>query len=92
MNDHLYTRFPHQTEAIDTLLIKDAVFSEICADYEEACAWLAEYCHSASAPSEKCDRCQELIKELEVEILDALCDAGFLELGIIDNSLTELRR
>ena len=76
MRKHLHKRFPDQTAAIETLLKKDAVFNEICSDYEKACTWLAEYCRSVGLPSEKCDRFRELIRELEVEILEALGDAG----------------
>lgn len=77
MTDHVYRKFSNHVESIQALLQKDATFKEICADYEEICAWLAAHCRSAIEPSEECDRARELIRELEDEIDKALEDAGF---------------
>jgi len=77
MPKYLHKRFPGLIEAIELLLERDSIFREICSDYEEASAWLADYCHSGGLPSINCDRCRELIGELEGEIIEALREAGF---------------
>jgi len=76
MTKYLLRRFPDLIVAIELLLKKDTTFREICCDYEEASAWLADYCHSESLPSISCDRCRELIGELEGEIIEAMREAG----------------
>ena len=77
MTDHVTKKFPNHIDAIQALLQKDATFREMCADYEEICTWLDEYCRSQGQPSEKCDHARQLIRELEVEIIQVLKDAGF---------------
>ena len=77
MSDHVYRKFPNHFEAIQALLQKDATFREICADYEQIYTWLDEYCHSQGRPSNECDHARQLIRELEVEIIQVLKDAGF---------------
>ena len=72
----LYKRFPDHREIIEKILKTDATFQEICADYEEISAWLADYCRSEGLPSEKCDHARELIRDLEGEIMKALRDVG----------------
>lgn len=74
---HVHRKFPDYGEAIQALLQKDATFREICTDYEEICTWLDGYCRSQGRPSEKCDHARQLIRELEVEIIQVLRDAGF---------------
>ena len=75
MTDAVCKRFPDHIEAIRALLKTDATFREICADYEEASAWLADYCRSEGFPSEKCDHTRELIRDLEAEIIRALTES-----------------
>ena len=77
MANQLHERFPDHIEAIEVLFKKDATFREICSDYEEASAWLVNFCHTKGMPSKNCDRCRELIGELEDEIIEALRGAGF---------------
>ena len=72
MANAVHKRFPDHFEAIETILKKDATFREICADYEEVSAWLADHCRSEGFPSEKCDHARELIRDLEGEIIKAL--------------------
>lgn len=67
-----FNRFPDRIETIKALLKNDPTFREICADYEEINAWLADHCRSADFPSEKCDHARELVRELEDEIIRAL--------------------
>jgi ABC-type oligopeptide transport system substrate-binding subunit len=68
MREHVYRKFPNYIEAIQARLQKDATFREICADYEEMCTWLDDYCRSQGRSSEKCDIASEVIRELEDEI------------------------
>ena len=75
--EHVSRKFPNHIEAIQALLQKDATFREICADYAKICTWLEDYCRSQSRPSEECDHARQLIRELEVEIIQVLRDAGF---------------
>lgn len=77
MTDHVYRRFPNQIEAIKALFKKSSTFREICADYEELSAWLDEYYRSEGLPSEKCNHAREVIRNLEVEITEALRIAEF---------------
>ena len=76
MTDHVYRKFPNYMEAIQSLLQKDPTFREICADYEEICTWLHDYCRSKGRPSKECDFARELIRELEDEITEVLRSAG----------------
>ena len=75
--EHVYRKFPNHTEAIQALLQKDAIFREICADYEELSGWLDDYCRSKGRPSTECDHAREGIRDLENEIIQALKDSGF---------------
>lgn len=74
MVDVLYKRFPDHIMAIEELRKKDATFREICADYEETSAWLADYCCSEGIASHRCDHARELIGDLEDDIIKALKD------------------
>ena len=76
MTDHVYRKFSNHTEVIQALLQKDTTFREICADYEEICTWLHDYCRSKGRPSKECDFARELIRELEDEITEVLRSAG----------------
>ena len=76
MTDHVYRKFPNYMEPIQVLLQKNATFREICADYEEICTWLHDYCRSKGRPSKECDFARELIRELEDEITEVLRSAG----------------
>ena len=76
MTDHVYRKFSNHVEAIQALLQKDTTFREICADYEEICTWLHDYCRSKGRPSKECDFARELIRELEDEITEVLRSAG----------------
>ena len=75
MPDHIYRKFPDHIEGIQAMLQKDATFREICADYEEMCNWLKDYCRSQGRPSEECDHARELIRNLENDIKRVLRDA-----------------
>ena len=75
--NHVYRKFPNYIEAIQALLQKDITFREICADYEEMCNWLDNYCHSQGQPSEECDHAREIIRDLEDEISKLLSNGGF---------------
>ena len=75
--DHVYRKFPNHIEAIQALLKKATTFKEICADYEEMCTWLDDYCRSQDRPSEECDNAREIIRDLEDEIKHVLRDHGF---------------
>ena len=77
VTNHVYRKFSNRIEAIQTLLQKEATFREICADYEEICTWLDDYCRSKGRPSEECDHARELIRELEDEIQNVLRGAGY---------------
>ena len=77
MSDHVYRKFPNHIETIQDLLQKDASFREICADYAEICIWLDDYCRSQGRPSEECDHARQLMRELEVEIIQVLRDHEF---------------
>lgn len=68
MPEHVYRKFPNHIEAIQALLQKDATFREICADYEEMCAWLDRQYHSEDRSNNECDIAREVIRELEDEI------------------------
>ena len=71
MGDFLNQRFPDQLEAIEKLLKHDSAFAEMCADYEEACAWLADQ-DRARGFSRESDHALELVRDLECEIAKAL--------------------
>ena len=77
MTDHVYRKFSNHVEAIQALLQKDTTFREICADYEEICAWLENYCRSKGRASKECDDARKLIRDLEDEIYKVLRKAGF---------------
>ena len=77
MADYIHIKFLNHIEAIEALLQKDATFREICADYEEICTWVHDYCRSKGRPSKECDFARELIRDLENEINKVLRDAGF---------------
>ena len=76
MSDHVSEKFPNHIEAIQALLDKDATFREICADYAEICTWLDDYCRSQGRPSEEYDNARQLMRDLEVEIVQVLREAG----------------
>ena len=75
--EHVYRKFPHHIEALQSIWQGDATFREICLDYEKVCTWLDDYCHSIGRPSKECDHARQLMRELEVEIIQVLRDAGF---------------
>ena len=77
MTDHVYRNFPNDIELIRTILEKDTTFSEICADYDEMCTWLDNYCRSEGRSSKECYRAIEMIQDLEVDIKKVLRDRGF---------------
>jgi hypothetical protein len=76
MTDHVFRRFTKHIEVIQILLQENAVFAEICADYEEICTWLACHCRQATQPNEECDHAWEVIRSLEDEIYAFLKNAG----------------
>jgi len=77
VSEYLQRRFAERIADIEALSKNDATFREICSDYEEASAWMADHCHSGSPLTLKCDRYRELVGELEGEIIEALKDAVF---------------
>ena len=74
MTDFVFKKFPNHTEAIQSLLQRDATFREICADYEEMCTWLACQEHPEGRPAEESNRAREVIRALEDEINKVLTD------------------
>ncbi len=77
MSDHVTKKFPNNIDAIQILLQKDANFREMCDDYAEVCTWLEDYCRSQGRASEECDHARQLMRELEVEIIQVLRDHEF---------------
>ena len=75
--EHVCIKFPNHIDAIQELWQKDATFREICADYAEICTWLDDYCRSQGRPSEEYDNARQLMRDLEVEIIQVLRDEGF---------------
>ncbi len=75
--EHVHRKFPNHIEAIQELWQKDTTFREICADYAEICTWLDDYCRSQGRPSEDYDKARQLMRDLEVEIIQVLKDRGF---------------
>ncbi len=75
--EHVYRKFPDHIEAIQALMQEDPIFREICADYAEICTWLDDFCRSRERPSDECDHARQLIRDLEVEIVQVLKDGGF---------------
>ena len=76
MTNHVFNNFPDQSENIQSLLLTDAIFEQMCADYEEICTWLAAQCRPTGVSSEEYNRARELVRDLETEIKNALRDAG----------------
>jgi len=76
MTAYVYQKFPDRIEAIKSALQADDDFSEICADYEELCTWLAARQHPANESCEECERALELRAELEQEITRVLKQKG----------------
>ena len=72
MTDHVHRKFSAHTREINRLLQANAVFREICADYEEICTWLSNHCRSKGLRSVDCEIACELIQDLEDEIDKAL--------------------
>ena len=77
MSDHIIRKFPNHIKSIQAILQKDATFREVCADYEEMCNWLEDYCRSQGRPSRACDHAREMIQNLENDIKRALWDGRF---------------
>ena len=75
--DHVYRKFPNHIEALQYICQRDATFKEIYDDYEEVCTWLDDYCRTQGRPSMECEHARQLMRELEVEIIQVLRDAGF---------------
>ena len=68
MSDLIYRKFADQIDSIQTLLKTDAIFEEVCTDYEEICTWLASQQESTVLSTEEIEHARELIQELEDEI------------------------
>ena len=74
MINYLYERYPQYIGCIQSLLQYDPAFREICADYEEICAWLDNY--KEVRPPEEYDRALDLMRDLEGDINKALKGAA----------------
>ena len=74
---HIYNKFANHSETIQLICQRDAIFREIYEDYTEVCAWLEDYCRRVGRPSRECDHARQLLRELEVEIMQVLKNAGF---------------
>jgi len=75
--DYVYQKFSNNIEGLKEISRKNPTFREICANYEEICTWLKNYCGSQSRSSEECDHAREIIRGLEDEITQVLRDHGF---------------
>ena len=72
----VFERFPEWSERITQLLMSDAIFDEICSDYEELATWLAAHSDDDCTPESECLANRQLLAELEAEILKALQASG----------------
>ncbi len=73
MGNHVYQRYPQLFDAIQALEANDAMFRDVCADYEEICTWLAAQCEfNAIRDPEEYTNARELKRDLEDEILKLL--------------------
>ena len=73
MSDYVNRKFPQFTDDIQALRAKDATFREVCADYEDLCAWLAAKNDASRPPDlEEYGDARELKRDLEDEILKLL--------------------
>lgn len=68
MNYHVQKKFPEHSSLIRELLQSNELFTEICADYEEVCTWLAGRTSKEELTAEEYSVAQDLIRELESEI------------------------
>ena len=72
----VFERFPEWSERITQLLQSDAIFGEICSDYEELAQWLAAHSDHDCTPESECLANRQLLVELEAEIMRALQASG----------------
>ncbi len=72
MTDYISHTFPGHCTAIRALRKKDAIFNEVCEDYEEMCTWLAAQSCSIDPDSKECRQAREIIRDLEEEIIQKL--------------------
>jgi uncharacterized protein YdcH (DUF465 family) len=72
----VFERFPEWSDRIRQLLQGDAIFDEICSDYEELAQWLAAHSDDDCTPDSECLANRQLLGELEAEILRALQTSG----------------
>lgn len=75
MGDYICRQFPEHTDTVQALQVKHATFREVCADYEEICAWLAAQEPSQVSDPEEWAHARELKLDLEDEILKFLEDS-----------------
>jgi hypothetical protein len=64
----LVSRFPRHELAIRRLYTYNAMFREICADYDEAVRALRYWQSAASSSDPRIEQYRELVNELESEI------------------------
>ena len=64
--------FPEQSEKIKLLLQQDENFAEVCGDYHELALWLVSHDQDGCTLESECAINHELLKELEIEILQFL--------------------
>lgn len=65
-------RFPEWSERIRQLWQTDAVFAEVCADYEELSNWLASHSPGEGTTEAAYRDNRQLLAELEEEIREML--------------------
>jgi len=76
MGDKMYyiqKRFPDKREAIALLMVEDPEFRTICEDYDD-CVNACRYWDRSKTPEAETrgDEYRTLIKELEMEIIEAI--------------------
>ncbi len=70
--DRIYRKHSDHLGCIKSLLQRDAAFRELCADYQEMCAWCEAHCQSDSLQKDECHAARKVLADLEREIETAL--------------------
>ncbi|MGI9570126.1 MAG: hypothetical protein ACR2PH_10425 [Desulfobulbia bacterium] len=77
MTDHIKRKFNTHLTTIEALQQSNAIFSELCEDYEEICTWLAARSSEVEMTTEEQRLARELIRELEIEIEKTISNVTF---------------